>query len=39
MLIEMKPLSSIRPYEQNPRLNDAAVKAVESGGGSANNGS
>src|SRR5205809_2575984 len=28
MNIEMRPLSSIRPYEKNPRLNDAAVDAV-----------
>src|SRR5436190_9591374 len=28
MKIEMRPLSSIRPYEQNPRINDAAVDAV-----------
>lgn len=28
MLIELRPLAAIRPYEQNPRLNDAAVDAV-----------
>jgi ParB-like chromosome segregation protein Spo0J len=28
MLVEMRPLSSIKPYENNPRLNDAAVDAV-----------
>jgi DNA modification methylase len=28
MLIELRPLDGIRPYEQNPRLNDAAVDAV-----------
>jgi DNA modification methylase len=28
MLVEMRPISSIRPYENNPRLNDAAVDAV-----------
>src|SRR5271157_440376 len=28
MNIEMRPLSSIRPYENNPRINDAAVDAV-----------
>lgn len=28
MLIELRPLASIRPYEQNPRLNDDAVDAV-----------
>jgi site-specific DNA-methyltransferase (adenine-specific) len=28
MHVEMRPLSSIRPYENNPRLNDAAVDAV-----------
>src|SRR5271168_5376594 len=28
MLVEMMPISSIRPYENNPRLNDAAVDAV-----------
>ncbi len=28
MQIEMRPISSIKPYENNPRLNDAAVDAV-----------
>ncbi len=28
MHVEMRPLTSIRPYENNPRLNDAAVDAV-----------
>jgi DNA modification methylase len=28
MNVEMRPLASIRPYENNPRLNDAAVDAV-----------
>src|SRR5277367_689035 len=28
MLVEIRPLSSIRPYPGNPRLNDAAVDAV-----------
>jgi DNA modification methylase len=28
MHVEMRPISSIRPYENNPRLNDAAVDAV-----------
>src|SRR5581483_4728902 len=28
MLVEMRPIDSIRPYENNPRLNDAAVDAV-----------
>ena len=28
MHVEMRPLSSIRPYENNPRHNDAAVDAV-----------
>ena len=28
MLVEVCPISSIRPYENNPRLNDAAVDAV-----------
>jgi DNA modification methylase len=28
MHIEMRPITSIRPYENNPRLNDAAVDAV-----------
>jgi DNA modification methylase len=28
MQVEMRPISSIRPYENNPRLNDAAVDAV-----------
>ena len=28
MQVELKSIESIRPYEQNPRLNDAAVEAV-----------
>ena len=28
MLVVMRPIESIRPYENNPRLNDAAVDAV-----------
>ena len=28
MKVEMWPIQSIRPYENNPRLNDAAVDAV-----------
>jgi DNA modification methylase len=28
MLVEMRPITSIRPYDNNPRLNDAAVDAV-----------
>lgn len=28
MLIELRPLSSLRPYEPNPRINDDAVGAV-----------
>jgi DNA modification methylase len=28
MHVEMRPISTIRPYENNPRLNDAAVDAV-----------
>jgi DNA modification methylase len=28
MLVEMWPIASIRPYQNNPRLNDAAVDAV-----------
>ena len=28
MNIEMRAVESIRPYERNPRLNDAAVDAV-----------
>src|SRR5271169_5157379 len=28
MHVELRPISSIRPYENNPRLNDAAVDAV-----------
>jgi hypothetical protein len=28
MLVEMRPIASIRPYENNPRINDAAVDAV-----------
>src|SRR5713226_3564395 len=28
MLVEMRQIASIRPYENNPRFNDAAVDAV-----------
>ena len=28
MKIEMRPITSIRPYENNPRQNDEAVDAV-----------
>jgi DNA modification methylase len=28
MLIELRPISSIRPYERNPRINDDAVDSV-----------
>ena len=28
MKVELKNIESIRPYEQNPRLNDQAVEAV-----------
>jgi DNA modification methylase len=28
MLVELRPITSIRPYENNPRRNDAAVDAV-----------
>ena len=28
MLVELRSLASIKPYERNPRLNDAAVEAV-----------
>src|SRR5260370_17814038 len=28
MHVEMRPIASTRPYENNPRLNDAAVDAV-----------
>jgi DNA modification methylase len=28
MLVEMRPISEIRPYENNPRINDPAVDAV-----------
>ncbi len=28
MLVEMRPIETIRPYANNPRLNDAAVDAV-----------
>src|SRR5215468_7605255 len=28
MQVELRPISSIKPYENNPRLNDAAVDAV-----------
>lgn len=28
MNIELRPLADLKPYEKNPRLNDAAVEAV-----------
>jgi hypothetical protein len=28
MLVELRPLNSITPYDRNPRKNDAAVDAV-----------
>jgi ParB-like chromosome segregation protein Spo0J len=28
MKVELRPLAEIKPYEKNPRLNDAAVDAV-----------
>lgn len=28
MIVQMRPIGSIRPYENNPRNNDAAVEAV-----------
>jgi ParB-like chromosome segregation protein Spo0J len=28
MHIEMRPIDSIKPYDKNPRINDAAVDAV-----------
>jgi site-specific DNA-methyltransferase (adenine-specific) len=28
MYVEMRPITSIKPYEHNPRLNDASVNAV-----------
>ena len=28
MQIEMRPITSIRPYDNNPRVNDPAVDAV-----------
>ena len=28
MLVEMRPIDSIRPYDNNPRLNDGGVDAV-----------
>jgi DNA modification methylase len=28
MRVELRPITSIRPYDNNPRLNDAAVEAV-----------
>ena len=28
MLIDLRPVDSIRPYEKNPRVNDAAVDVV-----------
>ena len=33
MQIEMRPITSIRPYDNNPRVNDPAVDAVVSTGG------
>ena len=32
MNVEMRPIDSIRPYENNPRQNDAAVDAVVASG-------
>jgi hypothetical protein len=29
MRVEMRPLESIRPYEDNPRLNDAVYPAAD----------
>lgn len=28
MVVEMRLVNAIRPYERNPRVNDAAVEAV-----------
>jgi site-specific DNA-methyltransferase (adenine-specific) len=28
MQVEMRPIDTIRPYQNSPRLNDAAVDAV-----------
>lgn len=28
MIIEIRPISSIQPYERNPRHNDEAIEAV-----------
>lgn len=28
MLVELKPLESLKPYDKNPRKNDGAVDAV-----------
>ena len=28
MQVELRPIASIRPYENNPRINDSAVDAV-----------
>jgi ParB-like chromosome segregation protein Spo0J len=28
MLVELRPITSIRPYDNNPRVNDPAVDAV-----------
>ncbi|MBL9118594.1 MAG: ParB N-terminal domain-containing protein, partial [Phycisphaerae bacterium] len=28
MRVELRPIESVRPYERNPRINDAAVDAV-----------
>ena len=30
MKVQMRDISSVTPYEKNPRINDAAVDAVES---------
>jgi len=31
MNVELRPLSEIRPYERNPRVNDKAIEAVSTG--------
>src|ERR1700731_1724844 len=31
MLVELRPITSIRPYENNPRLNDGAASIKEFG--------
>src|SRR5258708_37718904 len=32
MLVEMRPITSIRPYENNPRMNDAVAASIKAFG-------